>query len=80
MAYDKRGDLFFTNLALSSNKRTFTSRISMNYLVQCHIFVLPNLFFFMDISGGIKPKEIRILYLATIVLVILTIQFFILDF
>jgi len=43
-------------------------------------FVLPDLFFFMDISGGIKPKEIRILYLATIVLVILTIQFFILDF
>jgi len=52
----------------------------MNYLVQCHIFVLPNLFFFMDISRGINPKEVRILYLATIVLVILTIQFFILDF
>jgi len=52
----------------------------MNYLVQCHIFVLPGLFSFMDISRGINPKEVRILYLATIVLVILTIQFFILDF
>jgi len=43
-------------------------------------FVLADLFFFMDISRGINPKEVRILYLATIVLVILTIQFFILDF
>jgi len=34
----------------------------------------------MDISGGINPKDVRILYIATIVLVILTIQFFILDF
>jgi len=61
----------------------------LNYNMQAYVvslvktpmtFVLPDLFFFMDISGGIKPKEIRILYLATIVLVILTIQFFILDF
>ena len=61
----------------------------LNYNMQSYVvslvkppmtFVLPDLFFFMDISGGIKPKEVRILYLATIVLVILTIQFFILDF
>ena len=61
----------------------------LNYNMQSYVvslvktpmtFVLPNLFFFMDISRGINPKEVRILYLATIVLVILTIQFFILDF
>jgi len=34
----------------------------------------------MDISGGINPKEVRVLYVATIVLVIATIAYFILDF
>jgi len=34
----------------------------------------------MDISRGINPKEVRILYIATIVLVITTVAFFILDF
>jgi len=34
----------------------------------------------MDISGGINPKEVRVLYVATIVLVVATIVFFILDF
>jgi len=34
----------------------------------------------MDVSGGINPKEVRVLYVATIVLVIATIAYFILDF